>query len=361
MPGGIPPLPWERGEGRGLGIKWRGLGIKYNPPRVDNLCHTLVGAALGKAGLQKRTPLATAALLIGANLPDVDVLAYAWGPETALAFRRGWTHGIPALVLWPFVLTGLLLAWDRLVRQRRRPAAVSSEGGVQRPRADPRELLLVSTVAVLSHPLLDWLNTYGMRWLMPFRDVWSYGDTLFIIDPWIWLALSIGVIWSRYRFLRGGPRPERPARIALTAVVVYILVLGGSQLAARAVAREHLEGEGIAAGRMMAGPLPATPFRRQIVAETGDRYALGTVDWLHRPVFRPGDPALVPVNEHHPAVAAAARTRNGAIFLHWARFPFFLVEERPGATRVYMIDARYSVNPGTGFGRMVVEVPPARR
>ena len=316
---------------------------------MDNLCHTLVGAALGKAGLQKRTPLATAALLIGANLPDVDVLAYAWGPETALAFRRGWTHGIPALVLWPFVLTGFLLAWDRLVRRRRRPGVLP---------CDPRGLLLVSTVAVLSHPLLDWLNTYGMRWLMPFRDAWSYGDTLFIIDPWIWLALSIGVIWSRYRFLWGGPRPERPARIALTAVAVYILVLGGSQLAARAVAREHLEGEGTAAGRMMAGPLPATPFRRQIVAETEGRYALGTVDWLHRPVFRPSDPALVPVNADHPAVAAAARTRNGAIFLGWARFPFFLVEDRPGATLVYMIDARYSLNPGTGFGRMVVEVPP---
>jgi inner membrane protein len=319
---------------------------------MDNLSHTLVGAALGKAGLQKRTPLATAALLIGANLPDVDVLAYAWGAETALAFRRGWTHGIPALVLWPFILTGLLLAWDRLVRRRRRSDATP---------ADPRGLLLLSAVAVLSHPLLDWLNTYGMRWLMPFRDVWSYGDTLFIVDPWLWLALSIGVIASRYRWLWGLSRPERPARIALAAVTLYTLILGGSQLAARAAARESLEGKGITAGRMMAGPLPATPFRRQIVAQTGDRYALGTVDWLRRPVFRPGDPALVPVNADHPAVAAAARTRNGAIFLHWARFPFFLVEERPGATRVYMIDARYSVNPGTGFGRMVVEVPSARR
>lgn len=319
---------------------------------MDNLCHTLVGAALGKAGLQKRTPLATAALLIGANLPDVDVFAYAWGSETALSFRRGWTHGILALSLWPFVLTGLLLAWDRLVRRRRRPEA---------DPADPRGLLLLSTVAILSHPLLDWLNNYGMRWLMPFRDVWTYGDTLFIIDPWIWLALSIGVIWSRYRGLWGTQRPERPARVALAAVTVYILALGGSQLAARAVAGESLERQGTAATRLMAGPLPATPFRRQVVAEVGDGYALGSIDWLRRPVFRAGDPPLVPVNAAHPAVAAAARTRNGAIFLHWARFPFFLVEERPGATRVYMIDARYSLNPGTGFGRMVVEVPSARR
>lgn len=77
---------------------------------MDNLCHTLVGAAMGEGGLKRRTALAMPALLIGANLPDVDVLAYLWGPDTALGFRRGWTHGVPALVVWPFILTGLLLA-----------------------------------------------------------------------------------------------------------------------------------------------------------------------------------------------------------------------------------------------------------
>ena len=313
---------------------------------MDNLCHTLVGAALGKAGLQKRTPLATATLLIGANLPDVDVLAYAWDADTALAFRRGWTHGVLALALWPFVLTGMMLAWDRLVRRPRRSGL---------PPADPRGLLLLSTISILSHPLLDWLNNYGMRWLMPFRDVWSYGDTLFIVDPWIWAALTAGVVWSRYRFKRGGPRPERPARIALAAVSVYILALGASQLAARAVVHDSLDSERI--GRLMAGPLPATPFRRQVVAEAGDGYALGTVDWLREPRYKEGDPARVAVNADHPAVAAASRTREGAIFLHWARFPFFLVEERPGSTLVYMIDARYTLEPGEGFGRAVVEVP----
>lgn len=315
---------------------------------MDNVCHTLVGAALGKAGLQKRTALATATLLIGANLPDVDVFSYAWGADTALSFRRGWTHGVLALSLWPFVLTGLMLAWDRFVRRRRRPDETP---------ADPRALLLLSTLSILSHPLLDWLNNYGMRWLMPFRDVWFYGDTLFIIDPWIWLALTLGVVVSRSRWKRGRERPERPARIALAAVVLYILALGGSQLAARAVARQSLEPQVGPIERLMAGPLAATPFRRQIVAEVGDGYELGEVRWLAQPTYQPADPMRVRVDADHPAVAAAARTRKGRIFLHWARFPFFQIEEGPASTRVYMIDARYSINPGTGFGRMMVEVP----
>jgi inner membrane protein len=309
---------------------------------MDNLCHSLVGAALAEAGLKKRTALATATLVIGANLPDVDVLAYAWGPDTALGFRRGWTHGILALALWPFVLTGIIIVWDRLVRRRRNPGAEP---------ADPRELLVLSTISILSHPFLDWLNTYGMRWLMPFLDVWYYGDTLFIIDVWIWLALGVGWLWSRLR------RTGRPARVALAAVSVYILLMGGSQLAARQTARESLTAAGTAPERLMAGPLPLTPFRRQIVADTGDALALGTVDWLRRPAVVPGDPAVLPENAGHPAIAAAAATREGAIFLHWARFPFFLVEERPDRWIVRMTDARYTINPGTGFGALTVEVP----
>ncbi|HYG61728.1 MAG TPA: metal-dependent hydrolase [Thermoanaerobaculia bacterium] len=314
---------------------------------MDNLCHTLVGAALGKAGLDRRTPLATATLLIGANLPDVDVLAYLWGPDTALGFRRGWTHGVPALVLWPFVLTGMMLAWDRWVRRRRRPAA---------PTAIPRELLLLSAVSILTHPFLDWLNNYGMRWLMPFRDVWTYGDTLFIVDVWIWLALALGVVVSRWRGRRGLTRPERPARLALGAVCVYIALMAGSNLAARGVVRESLTAAGTPPGRLMAGPVPVTPLRRQVVADVGEGYAVGTLDWTGRPAFAPR-PGLVTKADGHPAVAAAAATREGAIFLHWARFPYFVVEERPAAWVVRMGDARYTLQPGQGFGGLTVTVP----
>jgi hypothetical protein len=58
-------------------------------------------------------------------------------------------------------------------------------------------------------------------------------------------------------------------------------------------------------------------------------------------------------------VARAAATRQGAIFLHWARFPFFQVEESPHAWIVRITDARYTINPGTGFGKLTVEVPRA--
>ncbi|HJS48053.1 MAG TPA: metal-dependent hydrolase, partial [Gemmatimonadales bacterium] len=152
---------------------------------MDNLCHTLAGAALARAGLGRRTALGTAALVLGANLPDLDVVSVFLGRTSDLAFRRGWTHGVLAMAAWPFVLTTLLLAWDRW-RRRSRPG---------RAPVVPSALLLASVIGVLSHPLLDLLNTYGVRVLMPFSEQWYYGDTLFIVDPWAWLLLGAGLAW----------------------------------------------------------------------------------------------------------------------------------------------------------------------
>ena len=76
---------------------------------MDNVCHTLVGAACGAAGLNRRTRFGAATLMISANIPDVDVLVFATSTPW-IEFRRGWTHGILAQIVLPIALTGLVLA-----------------------------------------------------------------------------------------------------------------------------------------------------------------------------------------------------------------------------------------------------------
>ena len=68
---------------------------------------SLVGLALAESGLKRRTSLATATLLIGANFPDIDVVAVPLG--AGFQYRRGITHGFLALALLPFVLAGIML------------------------------------------------------------------------------------------------------------------------------------------------------------------------------------------------------------------------------------------------------------
>jgi inner membrane protein len=302
---------------------------------VDNLCHTLAGAALAKTGLDRRTPLATPALLIGANLPDLDALAYLRDPLFALTFRRGWTHGVLAMVVLPPLLAGVLLLWDRQVRRRRRPGA---------PPAIPRELLLVSLAGVLSHPLLDLLNTYGVRLLMPFSGRWFYGDTLFIIDPWLWMLLGTatvaGMVGSkRARMGENGREWARMGRIVSGAALAYIAGMYVAGQAAKTAAVKEARAAGLHPERVMAAPVPVTPFRRAVLLELGDEYRSGRLDWRVPAPRLAIDSGSIPTNFRDPAVVTALQQPEARAFLRWSRFPAAVVVPGRG---VRLYDLRYS-------------------
>ena len=284
------------------------------------------------------------------------MLAYLDGPAADLAFRRGWTHGIPALVVLPFVLTAAVICFDRIVRHMGR--AVLPSGVL------PREVLLLSVIAILTHPLLDTLNTYGVRWLMPVRGDWYYGDALFIVDPWLWLVLGFGVVASNGRRSARGLKTVggRPSRIALAVGTTYVAAMVLSGVAARRIARQELEARGGApVEQLMVGPRPLTPFARRVVAAQGDRYQVGTFRWFARPHVQ--DLRTFPrPRTDTPALGAARATPLGRRFLGWARFPTVQVEDGPGSTRVHLIDLRYADRPGAGFGSVTLAAagpPPA--
>ncbi len=310
---------------------------------MDNLCHTLTGWALAETGLKKRTPLGTAALLVAANVADVDGLAYFKGTLAALCFRRGLTHGIVATAIWPFLLVALLLGWDRRVRLRRQP-------GLEPAR--PGQLLLLSAIGVLSHPLLDLLNTYGVRLLSPFSGRWFYGDALFIVDPWMWLLLGGGAILSRRADRRSAAGSGRPARLGLGLAAAYsISMLAGERVVARRVADE-LASSGHPAVSVLAAPLPVTPLRRKILADLGNAYALG--DWapLSRPAISLAPGLLAKMND--PASASkAAGTEAARRFLSWSRYPVY--ETLPDGS-VRISDLRFRVR---GLTWAVLRVVPA--
>lgn len=316
---------------------------------MDNLTHTLAGAALAEAGLKRYSGLGTAALLIGANLPDLDAVAIPFGEN--FTFRRGWTHGPVALVLLPLLLTAALVGWDRWQARRGvRPA--------ERPPVHPRHLLLLSAAAVLSHPFLDWLNSYGIRLLMPFDETWFYGDSVFIIDPWIWLALGAGVLlargWSGRR-----PGSPGPARASLVAVGAYIaLMLLGSRAARHLATRHMVAVQGEVPARVMAGPVPLNPLRRELIYDMGDHYRFGSVG-LDPPAGVVLEPGALPTNHRHPAARAGMRREEVRDFLYWSRFPFFTVEGSGEATVLHVGDARFSRGPG-GWASVSVTVSTGR-
>ena len=164
---------------------------------MDNLCHTLVGAAIGYAGLRRKTRLANATLMIAANLPDLDVLVLATDTPS-MPFRRGWTHGVLAQVACHCALTAIWCS-----------SAPAPRPAGRRRRSARDGCCCCRTSASYSHVFLDFLNNYGIRLLTPFEWRWFYGDTLFIIDPWLWLTLGLGVWLSRRRRVTEGRRVWR--------------------------------------------------------------------------------------------------------------------------------------------------------
>jgi inner membrane protein len=303
---------------------------------MDNVCHTLVGAACGAAGLNRRTRFGAATLMISANLPDLDVLVFATGMPW-IEFRRGWTHGVLAQVALPVALTGVVWLVDRFTRAR------GSDG--DRPFHAGWTLLL-ALVGVYSHVFLDYLNNYGVRLATPVSWQWFYGDAIFIIDPWMWAMMAAG-IW-----LTGTRGRPRPARLALIAMICYIAAMSSSGWVARGIVADSWKSaHGREPRALMVGPLPVWPFSRQVIVDAGDYYQTGTFSWWRRAVTF--FPEKIPKNSDAPQVAAARRDDNIRAFLVWSRFPFWTIEPTPGGTLVTVSDMRFAGRNGFAASTIV--------
>ncbi len=351
---------------------------------MENVCHTLAGFALARGGLADGTPLATTALVVGANLPDVDLVWSSF--RSALVYdhyHRGWTHSIPgslglALVWWLF-----LLAANRWLAAR----------GTAR-RARPGPLLLAAATGVGSHVLMDAANSYGIRPFLPWSDRWVYGDLWVIVDPWLWLFLGGAVylsaaggwrrdaIWlmaaaaaaivvlsapvvpascraawaaglaitlsvCRKGALRPGPAA---ARAGLGLVVVYAGLCAVSHHAALGrIERLAAAGPAGTERKVAALPHPADPLRWEGIIADASTLRYGTIGAL--PALGRTGPGMTILTRGLDLEAAARLGEScaGAVVREFYRFPVATLEEEPGGGRAMVVrDARYT-RKGRGF------------
>jgi inner membrane protein len=296
---------------------------------MDNVCHTLVGAAMAEAGLKRRTAYAAATLMVASNLPDLDVLVFATDVP-GVSFRRGWTHGVLAQALLPITLTLVVTAWARW-RRPRGPHLVSAA-----PPVRVGWLLALSYLGVYCHVFLDFLNNYGVRLLAPVEWRWFYGDAVFIVDPWLWLALGAGVWVARRR------RLAQPAAVGLGVAAGYIAVMLASAAVSReAVMREWRAERGYDPSALMVGPVPVSPFSHEVIIDAGDHYETGTYRfWSPRLRL---DAERIAKNEHAPEVAAARAAPAIRGFLVWSRFPYWRIQHTDRGTSVTVGDMRFRI------------------
>ena len=290
----------------------------------------MAGWALGQAGLKTTTRKGLAALILAANMPDIDVF-FGHAPWDPLAIHRGFTHGIVGGVLvMPPVLAGLLWLLDRWQLSR----------GTEFRSGLPMRfgwLVLLCYLGALTHPMLDVLTTYSVQLLSPFSNRWFHSDGLFIIDIWVWLALAVGIGVSKRREQTGRDWRRFP-QIAIGIVLAYIAV--NLLITQRAEAEVYDWAADRPVQALFASPPPVTFWKRSLVWREDGCY--------RRSDFTPFDGGIGPVSECQPTNMDLPEVREAIHrdprlqkFLKWSILPQADVVRSKCNTVVYIGDARY--------------------
>jgi inner membrane protein len=219
------------------------------------------------------------------------------------------------LVLW-----GAMLWFDRWQERRgKRPD--------KRLPVHKGWLLGLAYLGCLSHPLFDWFNSYGIRLLEPFSSQWFYGDTLFIIDIWIWAALIVGIWLSLRRERQNFKNVRRPAVISCLAVLVYISVNAGISNSAvsstleeirKRTGQQYIE-------QIVANPVPIAFWQREVLfGSTNNYYRTEYSAFAARPVKV--DVPQIEIGKHLPNIIEQNGKREAIV--RDARFNNPLAQER---------------------------------
>ncbi len=343
---------------------------------MDNLAHTLVGAALGRAIAGRELPAAGWIGAIAGNAPDWAELLLRPGssaPRTGveyLIYHRGITHSFAGAAVEIVALTGLVGLLMRLWARR---------AGF--PPPPWRWVAVCVAASVASHLYLDWQGSYGLRPFLPWSAQWYYADWVAIVDPVFWAVPLVALAW-------GARRHWGPALVYLVALVgvttlvlwrghdlvVWWVRLGMVGCAVAGVAGWLRHWFGVAGrrraaayGLLVLGAYAAASAGASIVAQADARAAATgrfgpDARWAALTIVgRPfhwealcaspdsvaGDRWVVARHLDQPAVRAALTTPQGHAIAQFARFLAAAVDSSGDGVAVSLWDARYHA-PGSG-------------
>jgi len=242
---------------------------------MDLITHSLLGATIGQAGFRKK--LGRPALLwgsLGALIPDLDVLiGYATDPIANLKYHRGITHS-----LWFGPLVGMLLGyfiWRHYTKKRRLYKHPQGE------RACLFSWMLLMSLVLITHPLLDLFTGYGTQLLSPFSNHRYAINAVSVVD-WrytlpLFLAVIIGIFSSNGRSLSLAQPLAITALLFSTSFLFYGWHLNNKALA---YAREDLQRRHQPTTDIQSYPLLFQPYRRHVVAREGRNVCVTEVNTL---------------------------------------------------------------------------------
>ncbi|HEV3037945.1 MAG TPA: metal-dependent hydrolase [Candidatus Angelobacter sp.] len=309
---------------------------------MEPITHFLTGACISRAGLNRKTGLATLTLVLAAEGPDIDAVSYLGGSVNGLQHHRGITHSFVGAPFIAAITIGVVYGIYRLILK----------SGKQ-TKLPPNWKLLYgyALLGSLSHILLDFTNNYGVRPFEPFNFKWYSWDVNFIVEPVVWAALILGLVLPGLFSLISeevGARkaPFRGRGGAIFALLSFAVVLFVRDFEHRKAVNAlnaityHNENP----IRASAFPTSINPFVWNGVVETQDFFETTVVD-SNAGEIDPQHNSMVRYKpEETPVTLAAKKSRLGQVFFDWAQYPIVEVEHLPGDKGyiVRFIDLRFN-------------------
>lgn len=217
---------------------------------MDIITQGILGAAVGQAiGLRRLGRKAIFAGMIAGLIPDLDVLFKYWFAHGEMLYHRGFTHS-----LWFGPALGTVLGYGlaRIYNQ------------------SVYTWVMVLSMGLLTHPLLDVFTVYGTQLFAPFSNQRFTIPAVPIIDLFYSVPLLMAVLYGTF-FFKHRIKAECIAIIALLLTTSYVLWGYRQNIAAEFYARENLIAEGITVQKIHAFPTLLQIYLRRIVAHCQNR------------------------------------------------------------------------------------------
>jgi inner membrane protein len=325
---------------------------------LDPVTHMLTGACLSRAGLNRKTALATLTLALATESPDIDSITYFGGPVAGLQHHRGITHSFLGAPFVAAIVFAGVYGIYRLMEARRKAGGAGSADAqttavhstfVEKQLPNWKLLYAYALLGTMVHLFQDFTNNYGLRPFAPFNPKWYSWDIVYIVDPIMLLAMTLALtlpglmalvteeIGSRKPQFRG--RGAAICALVCVAVVIFVRDFEHRRAVNALSARTYQNQEPL---RASAFPQMLNPLAWNGVVETSDFFHMVPVDL--------GSGEIDPLNlgivrfkpEETPVTLAAKRSQLGRVYLDWAAYPLVAVDDLEGGRhKVEFEDLRF--------------------
>lgn len=192
---------------------------------MDSGTHLVMGIALGGlaladpvvAGSSMTTAAVITATIIGSQAPDIDTVLKLRNNAVYIRNHRGITHSIPAIILWPILITGVF--------------SLLFQG------ANILHLWLWTFLAVFLHVFVDIFNAYGTQALRPISKKWIALGVINTFDPIIFSLHVIALMLWAFGF-----NPVWTMASLYCIIVVYYLIRFTLQQAVKHAVKKTIPG-----------------------------------------------------------------------------------------------------------------------